>query len=504
MKKKISLFILIPVFLRCSVWLVPFVRDAYGYAFIGQSLARGLVPYRDVWDHKPPGIYFANAIIFFIAPDYIFGLRIVSIVCSILSVYIFYKLLKQFYSEKISFITSILFALFSNVYVITQGDNLVEVYMLPLLVFSYYIFYFASKTKKLSLYYSCGILVGLLFLFKQVGVLPLGAMILYLLLKRERLFKSLLTISIGIATPLIPTVLYFLTQNAGKDAWYAIFLYNLSYAGEGYSIQSVSQSLYYVIQVLFATFLYWFLGLNGVLRKKWKNEDVLFLFFLTFSILGTALGGKFAFTRNYFLLVLPAFGYFVAKGVEDLYQMQKKQYFLICVFFLLSSLIFQSQAILTGFYYHNFFNPGEKEAMYTLGLTNYNFIKDAVTFKKIALYLKTHTTKGDFILDWGAEPEVYLLPNLYSPTRFWYNFPINGAFIKNNTLLNSQRNEFMKQIQERNPLYVITNRDEQRYQYAFDKLEFPDFKNFVFKNYSLDTTIDNYLLFKRIHAYNAI
>jgi hypothetical protein len=36
--------------------------DGAVFAVIGDAVAHGAVPYRDAWDHKPPGIYIANAL----------------------------------------------------------------------------------------------------------------------------------------------------------------------------------------------------------------------------------------------------------------------------------------------------------------------------------------------------------------------------------------------------------------------------------------------------------
>ena len=35
----------------------PLARDEGAYAYIGANLTSGIVPYRDAFDHKPPGIY---------------------------------------------------------------------------------------------------------------------------------------------------------------------------------------------------------------------------------------------------------------------------------------------------------------------------------------------------------------------------------------------------------------------------------------------------------------
>src|SRR5688572_10040048 len=55
--------------LRLACWIVvglsalqilmfPFGRDQGIYALVGEGILRGQVPYRDLWDFKPPGIFF--------------------------------------------------------------------------------------------------------------------------------------------------------------------------------------------------------------------------------------------------------------------------------------------------------------------------------------------------------------------------------------------------------------------------------------------------------------
>ena len=43
---------------RYKIRYEPFERDITTYATIGQGILDGKVPYRDLWDHKPPLIFF--------------------------------------------------------------------------------------------------------------------------------------------------------------------------------------------------------------------------------------------------------------------------------------------------------------------------------------------------------------------------------------------------------------------------------------------------------------
>ena len=46
----------------------PFARDQGVFAYAGQVILRGGWPYRDVWDLKPPGVYFSYAAMLALTP----------------------------------------------------------------------------------------------------------------------------------------------------------------------------------------------------------------------------------------------------------------------------------------------------------------------------------------------------------------------------------------------------------------------------------------------------
>ena len=55
-------------FLRIPFWSRPFEMDEGLYAYGGWQILKGLILYRDLYDLKPPGIYYLNALLFSFAP----------------------------------------------------------------------------------------------------------------------------------------------------------------------------------------------------------------------------------------------------------------------------------------------------------------------------------------------------------------------------------------------------------------------------------------------------
>lgn len=62
-----ALFLALAVFIRLRFLEVPMERDEGEYAYMGQNLLRGALPYSEAYNMKLPGIYFiyAAVLVFF-------------------------------------------------------------------------------------------------------------------------------------------------------------------------------------------------------------------------------------------------------------------------------------------------------------------------------------------------------------------------------------------------------------------------------------------------------
>lgn len=502
-RKYILLSIGLIFLLRASVWLLPMQRDGVGYAYIGKQITQGAVIYKDVWDHKPPGVYFLNAVIYKFSPQaYVQGLRMASLITAVSAAILLFFFLRQYVSVKTAGITTFFFSIFSNVYFLTVGDNLIEGYMLPFLILLFIAFDLALRQGKNIWLVLTGILLGILFLFKQIGILPFGAIVLFLVLeKRLKALTPLLLIMIGIVAAVAPFAAYVIKNNIVNETFDAIFLYNIVYSRQPLEIRSLAQSLYYAMQVILASLLFWVLAATGALQKKYSRLDILFLLLFFASFIGVAMGGKFAFTRHYFLLLFPSLSYFVAKALDDIsaFYKQKRIRLLLIIgtaAVLLPSIIMQVQVLLSGFFYTGTVNFEKREMQYLLGLPQYNYVEEQKITRSVAKYLQARLASAERILNWGAEPELYLYTKTSSSTRYFYNFSLNGTFIKGDPMLAERRKIFMKEIEENKPIFVIVNGIEVKHQPGFDSLDFPEFKNFLHQYYRRETTIGNFIIFR--------
>ena len=141
-KKDLLLLILI-IFAAFSLRMVflhePLERDEGLYAYIGQEILRGSVPYRDAMDHKPPGIHYLYAAIiatFGATPE---GIRIGSALCSMGTLLAVFFCTRRVYGTKAGLWSSLLFGIFSSGPLIRGAGSNTEVFMILPIILSMYL-----------------------------------------------------------------------------------------------------------------------------------------------------------------------------------------------------------------------------------------------------------------------------------------------------------------------------------------------------------------------------
>src|SRR3989344_9204546 len=73
--------------------------DQTGYMYIGREISHGAIPYRDVWDHKTPGLPYLNAIIFTLGGKSLETFRIIEFTWVVTVLVFFLYLLKKIFSK---------------------------------------------------------------------------------------------------------------------------------------------------------------------------------------------------------------------------------------------------------------------------------------------------------------------------------------------------------------------------------------------------------------------
>ena len=261
--------------------------DSAQFQTIGKGWSLGLIPYRDLFDHKGPLIFFINAIgyklldsklgIFFIQCIlFTFVLLGICKICKLKYSYIHHQILFCFIS----------LILLSRIF---EGGNLTEEYCLPFLVYSIYLQYFSLEEYEFDgnvcyfLFYGITISVCFLTRLTNAVYICVGVCVLVVkfIIKKEYLFlfKNLIAIFIGFLLVFIPFSIYFYNIGCFYEFFYGTILYNMEYKKHFVSWLNTAD-LDDCIDFIFDYFLSYSVFLISALCYFKKKTGTFFYFFI--------------------------------------------------------------------------------------------------------------------------------------------------------------------------------------------------------------------------------
>ena len=204
-------------------------EDSGVFFYAAQRLLDGGAPYRDIWDHKPPGVYFVDAI--GIALGRQTGVWLVQLAFLIAAVLIGYRALSREFGVAGGLVGSVawLVALPRLFLSDAAQTSFVEFYALPL-QFGVLLLFGVPLTRSRAL--GIGVLGGAALLFKPtlVGIV-LAVVLVVLLRSRRAAVMPLVLIAIGALVPLAIVVVWAAARGVLGDMVDQAVVYNRAYAG---------------------------------------------------------------------------------------------------------------------------------------------------------------------------------------------------------------------------------------------------------------------------------
>ncbi len=220
--------------------------DANAYFTMGKGLMNGSIPYKDLFDHKGPFLYFLYGIGYLLNNNGFFGIFILQIIAMSINVVCAFKISEIYnLSRFAAFITAILIpiAMLSDGFYIFENDfggGSPDEFIVP--IFSAILYFFIKLIKKQDtlksspLYlFVIGLLSSLIFQLKFSHLsLVFGLicpLLFYLLIKKFGVFiKTFFLCIIGFIVSLIPYIIYALITNSLKDFLNVYIKFNKIYA----------------------------------------------------------------------------------------------------------------------------------------------------------------------------------------------------------------------------------------------------------------------------------
>ena len=429
-------------------------RDSGVFLYTGWRFLSGDIPYRDVWDHKPPLIYFVDALGLSLTPDSLWGVWLLQFIFVFLTFFLIYKVLDREFGIIAALAGSITLA--SGLLTVLEQGNVTEEYALVFQALCFWLFIRAQRNNfPVHASFWIGILGGLAFNLKQttIGVWIACALIVFAvrIFQRKSPLLDFLSLLAGWLIPSLIFVIYFASQNALSDYSEQAFLYNFIYIGKHEGIRRLIPVFFkgFLLLsqggVLYLAALGWLAGLGyiWVNRKAAPHPLILIaLVDLPIEVILITISGRSII--HYYLTLLPVMAiltgvviYAVPRLLEKIpnrsVQMVKRWTPLIL---LLVVILFQFGQLK---YY--------PEYVRALAINEYAPVID---------YISKNTEEGDKVLIIGAESAINFLTRREAPTRYVYQYPL--ALLGRRPMFE----EYFNQILQNKPVLIIDTRGRAR------------------------------------------
>jgi hypothetical protein len=236
--------------------LVPGHADARLFAYIGREWLTGVIPYVDVWENKPPGIFATIAMVFALFPDNFGALAVLEGVSIALCHWSIYTLMRKFgASWDAAAVATVASAVACNLLYYNQHGVLTEIYVIGPAAASMVCFVKALLERRLLWMFGAGLCTGLAALYKTPGLSPflaqMGFLCVLMLLHQHGwclVLRGAVVNACGIVVAWAPFVWYFWRHGGLFELFDATLFYNMTYGAS--SQRGLFQSVFGVMSQL--------------------------------------------------------------------------------------------------------------------------------------------------------------------------------------------------------------------------------------------------------------
>lgn len=211
--------------------------DVSIYYSIGRGITQGYVPYRDMFDHKGPVVFFLFAIGHLLVPDSFYGVYLLESLCFSGLLYVTYKTCRLYFDQGMAQTLSVIAMIFLlDGSFIGYGGSCEEFAMViyGAVLYGYFAYFSGRKKCSCGKMAAMGVLLSLSFWMKfnmTVCLLVLvGMMLLHKLISRQNIIKDLIALGGGGIAASVPVIGYFFCADALGYLKNGYFVANLAYA----------------------------------------------------------------------------------------------------------------------------------------------------------------------------------------------------------------------------------------------------------------------------------
>jgi hypothetical protein len=528
LRKKLLYLLVAAVFVTILASRLPAVNQPFGrdqgiFACVGQNILKGSVPYRDLWDQKPPGIHFTYALLMWLFGDSMRVMQVADLLAFMLAAYLVYSVLKEIRGVRAGVLALLVYFFYSDPLFYGYGNGYwarsqSETYMVPFLVAGLWAFVRFLRLRSGWLAWLAGFLWGAAFLFKYTAIFyPLCALAFMGLCSSSvegrlsrRTLRSLgrtsIMVGCGFGASLAPFIVYFAAHRALEDLIDVTVLYNLKYASAvGVGKWGLSRAFGQVVKWTMRNPFLWLTGMAGVVafagRIRRKEMGGILLLWLAASWAAIAVNRRYF--HYYFIQIVPPLA-MLSGSMLDLCigWMRKRRLWILILPALAACIVFLVADV------QKVRRNLKPDLDFALGKTSrpeywsrfvtgdFSFLADLY----LAEYLEERTDQEDAIFIFGFEPLVYFLAERRPAGRYIYNDPVTvGHGGPDEAAVGIE--QMVTDLESSKPAYVVivegdTNPVDRTDSYVFF-MNTPSLRDFVETEYTLDRQARKFHIYRR-------
>jgi hypothetical protein len=417
----ISAICVLPLLLYAPLLLEPFERDEGVYATMAQGLLRGEVPYRDLFDHKPPLVFVYYAISFLAFGEGVLAPRLLASLFWSATTLLIYRQGRMLFPETTARIAAVLFSLSSG-FVLLQATANTEAFMLLPLTASVLALGRGLRDGSGKWFLIAGVCAAIAALTKQVALLNLltlgGLGLLYgLYWSRPRSKWPALAAIFGAVGVFVAALVPFALTGALDDFYYATVRYNVIYGGQVTLFERIENEA--IALLLFtrsgAPLVVGALLALPTLRKALGSRDALLLGSWLLASYAGATAGGYAFP-HYYVALLPSLALIAAIGLQRAFEGGHAR----PVGVLVVGVSFAMAAAFNGSIYLLDSPEDRHIARYPEGHAERH-----IQSPEVGAYIASITSPDDKIYETGRDSQLYFYADRRPATRFFYDRPLH-------------------------------------------------------------------------------
>jgi hypothetical protein len=434
--------------LRMRLLDVPLERDEGEYAYMGQLILRGEVPYLAAHNMKLPGVYYANAAIIGLLGDSDVAIRLALVALNAATVVLLYLLARRLFDVTAALTAAAAYG------VLSVGSGLLgftanaEHFVVLPMVGGVLCLAPLDETPSVRRLVAGGLLLGLAYVMKQHGAAFVAFGGLWVLIAGRRrdtswpiILREAVVYTAGALTPFVVTCLAMLAQGAFQPFWFWTVSYAREYAtmiplGDGLGILRTNFA-----HVAAPAALLWALAALGVTALAWDDvarRRAAFLGLFTLCSFGAVCTGL-RFSEHYFILLVPAAA-LLAGGAASACARASGSPAIgagVATIAVVASLVADRRVLFE-------LSPVEVSRA-TYGT---NPFPEAI---EIARWLREHTAPDERIAVVGSEPEIYFYAQRPAATSYIYTYPLMEA----QPFAHWMQEDMIAQLDRARPKYLV-------------------------------------------------